>query len=606
MILSTVGSTRKTWFLHRSPAALRVFAWLWFSVGTVRFVSSQELEPPNVEFNNVLVVEGLGNGPLEFPVSQPSVFISTNSTDVSPSIISESEPLPPDPLDSGPYWIRENRLAIKAPIERTAAVDIEAMVWAALAHSPYVHSIQTRPMILEAEIDQARGVFDPARFANSIWNDRSDPVGNTLTTGGPSRLNEQNIESKAGVRRKNELGGNWEAAQELSLRDSNSVFFVPRKQADSKMVMRYTQPLMKGYGRTYNRASITIAELNFDASNQEANQALQTHIMDLNESFWQLVNQRSQTLQINRGVERLKEIHRQLENRTDLDLIQNQLLRASSAISGLYAKRARSLAQVVVFEEQIRQSVNAPWIQPGVCDEIVPTSIPLNTLLPVHLEEELSSALNSRPDVLAIRDQIQGANVKLRVAEQDLRPTLNLVTDFYVRGLNGQYDVANSFGDQYSSGAPSYSGGLEYLRPKNQTLANAIRRQRNLEMRQLLFDLEDRLLSVGKEVRTAIAAVQASHAEVEASASATIANNAEVEYLESKWQNGAFLEPTQISLNLEQLLDAQQRLIQSEANWSAAQSQYMIALARLRFASGTLLSFERPSPEPPAESQSQP
>jgi outer membrane protein TolC len=590
--------------------AVRICAWCGMIVaGGVRAEVSQEIASTQVAIGELNAVEGFGSVPLEYPAAlsqEPmtnAVTADPQAPNFDPAPHFDQAPPIDEPTNSGPYWIRENRLAIKASIERTAAIDIESMVWASLAHSPLVQSIQTRPMILETEIDQARGTFDPARFANSIWNDRSDPVGNTLTTGGPKRLNEQNLETKAGVRRKNELGGSLEAAQELSLLDSNSVFFQPRKQADSKMLMRYTQPLMKGYGRTYNRASITIAELNFEASNQEANQALQTHVMDLNEAFWQLVSQRAQTLQINRGLERMKAIHQQLENRADLDLLHNQLLRAGSAISGLHARRARSLAQVVVFEEQLRQIVNAPWIQPNVCDEIVPTTIPLTQLLPINLEHELASALNGRSDILAIRDQIQAANVKLRVAEQDLRPTLNLVTDFYVRGLNGQYDVSNSFGDQFSTGAPSYSGGLEYLRPKNQTLANAIRRQRNLEIRQLLFDLEDRLLVVGKEVRIAIASVQASHAEMEASAEATIANNAEVEYLESKWQNGTFLDPTQISLNLEQLLDAQQRLIQSEANWASAQSQYMIAIAQLRFASGTLLSVEKPILSEPSQAE---
>ena len=528
------------------------------------------------------------------PFSVPPTATVSEPTNAQYSGPIATQPLEPE--ISGPYWVRESQLALKAPIDRTSAVDIESMIWAALAHSPHVQSIQTEPQIHETEIRQAQGNFDPTRFANSIWNDRSDPVGNTLTTGGPRRLNEQNLESKFGVRKKNELGGSLEASQDLSLRDSNSVFFVPRKQADSKMILRYTQPLMRGYGRAYNRASITIAELNFQASSHESNQALQTHVMDLNEAFWNLVYQRSQTLQISRGIERLTEIRQQLEDRSDLDLIQNQLLRARAAICSLYAKRARALAQIVESEEKLRQLINAPWIQTNLCDEIVPTTFPVTELLPIVLEEELAMALNTRPDVLAIRDQIQAANVKLRVADQDLRPTLNLVTDAYVRGLNGQYDVANSLGDQFSAGAPSYSGGLEYQRPKNQTLANAIRRQRDLEIRQLLFDLENRLLIVGKEVRTAIAVVQASHAELEASASATMANHSEVEYLDARWKNSAFLEPTQISLNLEQLLDAQQRLIQSEGSWAASQSEYMTALARLRLVVGTLLTAERLQP----------
>ncbi len=491
-----------------------------------------------------------------------------------------------------PYWITDGRLAIKAPLDRSATVDLDSLIWAALSHSPYIQSIQLRPQILETEINQAQGVFDPSRFASSIWNDRSDPVGNTLTTGGAPRLNEHFLDNKAGVRKKNELGGNWEAAQELGLKDNNSNFFVPRQQADTRMVLRYTQPLMKGAGRTYNRASISIAKLSFDASNHETNRALQTHIMDVIESYWELVYQRSIVLQLHRGMTRLQAIENQLTNRADLDAIRNQLLRAGSAINGLKARYARAMSQVVQSEERLRQLVNAPWIQPSSIDEIIPSSPPESALAAIQLDQELDTALMSRPDILAIRDEIKAANVRLRVAEQDLRPTLNIVTDFYVRGLNGDYDVANSFADQFASGAPSYSGGLEYLRPKNQTVANAIRRARDLEIRQLLFQLEDKLLQTGAEVRSSIATVQATHAELTSSVDATLSAQAEVEYLDARWQSGAFLEPTQISLSLEQLMDAEQRLIQAEGNWAAAQSQYMIAIAKLRYDVGNLMSVE--------------
>jgi outer membrane protein TolC len=508
----------------------------------------------------------------------------------------EGQTAPSGPQIPRPYWYTDARFAMKASPERAAAVEIEVLIWAALAHSPYIKSIQTQPLILESEIQSAEGVFDPTRFASSIWHDTSDPVGNTLTTGGPNRFNEHFLDNKAGVRKKNDWGGNWEAAQEVGLRDNNSVFFVPRQQADSRMVLRYSQPLMKGFGKTYNRASITVAQLNFEASNHKTNRAMQTHLFDITEAYWDLVYHRSLSSQLLRGIARLQSIHTQLQNRADLDLIQNQLLRASSAINGLQARYARSIAQIVQAEERLRQLVNAPWIQAGSCDEIVPTTEPLSQLVPLFYEQEVNTALTARSDLLAVRDQIKAANVRLRVAQEDLRPTLNMVTDFYVRGLNGNYDVANSFADQYAAGAPSYSGGLEYLRPKNQMVANAIRRQRDLEMRQLLFELEDRLLQTTAEVKAALAAIEAAYAELEASASATLSSQAEVEYLDARWQHGAFLEPTQVSLSLEQLLDAEQRLVQSEGLWASSQSQYMISLAKLRFVVGDLMAFEPTAP----------
>jgi outer membrane protein TolC len=537
-----------------------------------------------------------------FPSDPPSYSIPRQSTygaaentiAVPPTLRVDASILPT------PYWIESGRLSIRAPLDRTAVVDLDSLIWAAIAHSPYIQSIRIQPQILQTEIDQAQGAFDPSRFASSIWNDRSDPVGNTLTTGGASRFNEHFLDNKAGVRKKNELGGNWEAAQEVGLRDNNSNFFIPHQQADTRMILRYTQPLLKGAGRFYNRSSISIAQLGFEVSNHESHRALQTHIMDVIESYWELLYQRSVVLQLHRGVTRLQAIETKLAERADLDAMRNQLLRASSSIGSLKARYARAMAQVVTLEERLRRLVNAPWIQPALVDEIIPASAPDSNLSPIQIEVELDQALMSRHDILAIRDEIKSAGVKLRVAEQDLRPTLNVVTDFYVRGLNGNYDVANSFADQFTAGSPSYSGGLEWVRPKNQTVANAIRRARDLEMRQLLFQLEDKLLEVGAEVRSSAASAQANHADLTSSIDATISAQAEVEYLDARWRSGAFLEPLQISQSLEQLMDAEQRLVQAEGSWAAAQAQYMISLAKLRYAVGNLMTFE-----PVAETTSQ-
>lgn len=499
---------------------------------------------------------------------------------------------PLSPAESiAPYWAAEVLLAIKAPADRSAVVDLESLVWAALAHSPYVQSIKLTPLIRETEIQQAQGAFDPTRFVDSIWNDRSDPVGNTLTTGGPPRLNEKTMNNKAGIRNKNTYGGNLEASQEIILHNSNSLFFIPRQQADTKMFMRYTQPLMRGAGQAYNRATITIAELNTAAAGKDSNQAMQVHVMDLSEAYWQLFYHRSQLLQLRRGAERLKVIASQLENRRDLDLLENQLYRAQAAVKTFESRIARTTADIIDDEQRIRRFVNAPWIQNLVCDEIITGSVPMTGAVVLSPEQELGAAFINRSDVLAVRDEIQAARVKLNVADNELRPTLNLVTDMYVRGLNGQYDIANSLGDQFANGRPAYSGGLEYQRPRNLDLAKAIKRQRSLELQQILFRLEDRLLDVSREVLSAVAEVEASVAELNASVGSTMATKSELEYLESRWVSSEFLETSQISLNLEQLMDAQQRLVNAESSWALSQAQYMIALCRLRFSTGTLLTL---------------
>ena len=506
-----------------------------------------------------------------------------------------------------PYWNAELKAPMHARPERAAQARLEDLIWEAIAHSPHVQSIMTVPQIREAEIQKARGGFDPSRFANSIWNDRSDPVGNTLTTGGASRLNENLTQNSVGVRNKNQLGGNWEAAQHLDFRDNNSLFFVPKQQADTKLLLRYSQPLMRGAGRAYNMSSICIAECDASVALHDAQQALQSHALEITQAYWRLYYNRAQMIQLKRGFERLNGIARELENRSDLDVVRNQLAKAKASVENLRSQYARATASVIQAESVLRAKVNATWLDYQNCDEIITVGDPLAVAYPVSTEALLDAALEARPDLLAIRDEIKGATVRLKVAENELKPTLNLVTDFYVRGLDSDYDYGGALGNQFSRGAPSYSGGLEYLRPKNQSIAKAIRRQRFLEMQQLLFNLNDRLLNAAAEIRSEMAEVDATFRELKALEQSTLSTKEEVEYTVERWKSNAVLDPTQVSLTLDQLVDAELRLVRAENNWSTAQADYMIAIAKLQYATGTLLAADASNELPPeTPSQMQP
>ncbi len=355
---------------------------------------------------------------------------------------------------------------MRSPPDRTARAKLEDLIWEAIAHSPHVQAVLTVPKIRETEIQQAKGAFDPSRFANSIWNDRSDPVGNTLTTGGAARLNEHLLQNSVGVRNKNRLGGNLEASQSVDLRDNNSLFFVPKQQADTKMLLRYTQPLMRGSGRAYNLSTIGIAECQAGIATYDAQQALQSHVLDITQAYWKLYFNRAQLIQLQRGLARLQGIADELQNRSDLDVVPNLHARARAHVKTLQSQHTRALASVIQAESLLRAKVNATWIDYPVCDEIITECEPLAVPYPIDVEAQLDTALGTRPDLLAIRDEIKAARIRLCVAENELKPTLNLVTDLYVRGLDANYDYGQAIGDQFVRGAPSYSGASNSFAPK--------------------------------------------------------------------------------------------------------------------------------------------
>ena len=143
--------------------------------------------------------------------------------------------------------------------------------------------------------------------------------------------------------------------------------------------------------------------------------------------------------------------------------------------------------------------------------------------------------------------------------------------------------------DQFARGRPSYAGGLNYQRPYRNIVSKAILRERRLELRQLLLDLDNALLTVTAEVQQAIADIDYTNKDLMAAVKSTMAFDEEVRYLDGRWQN-AYVESTQPSLLLDELLNAQNQLIQAENSWARAQAEHMMAFVKLHVATGMLLN----------------
>ena len=550
------------------------------SIDFSQFAETLPSDVPTVPESTVFPHEVLALPAL--PQSPPTATVESPRVDIAPQTSALTQP-----------WWTELKPFNGEPGDYRN-IEIDNVIWLAIANSPHVRSLLLEPQIQEARASATLGVFDPTPFINSIFNDSSNPVGNTLTTGGPTRLNENLWENSAGIKAKTKTGAQTEITQEMNFRDSNSLFFKPNQQSDTRMVMRYTQPLMRGAGATYNRSSFVIANLTSSESAYDVTQKIQQHAFTITTNYWELYVARAYHEQLEQGLERLTGLRDQLAGRADLDSLKSQLFRADAQISRQRSQQARAKTQVTASEAKLRAAVGASELAAGV---LIPTTAPADWKTNLDVQSELGLALNFHPNIQATHARLKAAKVRLKVAENELRPTLNLVMEGYARGLSGNYNFGSSLGDQFSEGAPSYSGGLTYQRPYNNVAAKAIMREKRLEMQKLLFDLDNALLVVSAEVESEIASAEAAYTELEAAVRSTLAAHAELEYLTARWGN-AFLDASQggNSLLLDQLLNANVQLIQAENAWARAQADHMLALARVRLASGSLLTVNEAIP----------
>jgi outer membrane protein len=553
-----------------------------------RFISSKvepQSNPPNEP--TLSVVES---------VPGPLTDVANSATVNPPQSESTLDPFPTDEVGTSearyiPWWQDYclNPLLAKSP-GKACTVDLEQLIWQSMQYSPKVQRILISPQIQRTEEQVARGELDLRRFGKTRYNNTSDPVGNTLTTGGPTRLNEEFWENSVGIRRRNALGGKSEIAQMLNAKDSNSLFFKPNNQADAKLSLNYTQPLLRGSGRFYNTSEIRLAGIKTQGSIATANRELQEHALNVIDTYWELTLNRYLLAQARNGQVRLRQIKQLLQNRSSTDLIASHLHRATAAIANQQGQIESAKARIIAREESLRHLVNSPGLDPVHCQEIVPVTLPTVEMPDLVLEDELCSAILHRGDIVAIQTAIERAVVQRKLAANELKPQLDLVANSYVRGLRGDNDVGGSLTDQFATGRPSFYSGLEYSAPAGNRSAKANLTGRELEQKMMVSEYSDALLKAQADIKSAIAASQGTYASSIAAVDRVLATKEELEGLKTRFEDFLGDNPS-VSNVLNDLLDAEERLIVAENTWATKQIEHMQALYRIQYESGTLMTI---------------
>lgn len=471
-------------------------------------------------------------------------------------------------------------------------VSINGLVAAALQYSSQVKVISDSPLIRDTAIIEADAAFDWSTFMETAWNEINEPVGSTLTTGGPPRFRDSRFDFEAGLRRQTGVGGRFEAGQRYGYEDSNSVFFVPNDQGTSRMTLSYTQPLLRGAGRPYNTSLIVLAQIDSAIARDDFSRQLQEHLLEITRSYWALYLERASLLQRQRLYDRGREILQQLEYRESIDAVTNQIVRARAAVASRKSDLFRAAAAVKNAEGRIRALVNAPDL--GVLDEfeLTPRDMPTTQLIPVDMRESLEMAIRSRPEVNVAMKQIKGSALRLKMSKNELLPILDVVLETYVAGLKGNSDIGTSFTQQFNEGGPSYTAGLQFEVPLRNRAARARFQRRNLEMRQFENQFRNTLQALQLEVEIAVREVHTSFREIEANSQAMNAAHAEVDYIAQRWELLPG-EDRSASLVLEDLLAAQERLAAEEFELANSQVNYNLSLTNLKRTMGTLLQFEQ-------------
>lgn len=470
--------------------------------------------------------------------------------------------------------------------------DLHTILFLAIHNSNQIKIAKADPLIRETAIEEADSVFDWVRYLSTTWSDTSEPVSNALTVGGGgTRFNDQTLQATAGVRRTTRTGGQLDISQRFGWQDNNSTFFIPNNQATGQLTLSYTHPLLRGRGAAYNNALVFLAQLDSEVANDEFLAILQDELLEITRAYWNLHLERAALAHQTRLYLRTKEIYNTLSARQTVDTQGTQLTLTASALENRRADLIRSQTAVTNSETRLRGMINATALGNTDQTELIPIE-PLPTFhYSTDLQNEIHVALQNRPEVRAAVQQVKAGTIRLGVAENELLPQLNLVTQSFLSGLQGDSNFGESFLDQFSTGRPSYSVGLQYELPVGNRLGRARVCRRKHELSRLQSEYAQALQAVQTEVDIAVRELNTSHREILATSRALAAAESEVKTIEKRWQRMIDGNGTS-SLNLESLLRAQERVTAAEREYVTSRLTYSLAMVNLKRANGTLLQSD--------------
>ena len=451
----------------------------------------------------------------------------------------------------------------------------------------------------ENSIQAAFSPFDPTLALNFNANRSTNPSQDQLQGGDVISSLRQN--GGFTYRHTLDTGTNYQVGFTGLKSASSSSFRTFNPSIQDTLQFSITQPLLRDRGRGIQRIPILIARARYDNSQSTAKTRILALIAQAENTYWQVVsNRESLNVQENNLDLRrrfLERSQRELELGaiSPLDIYQPEQNYANAQVS---VTRARY--QLQQAEDRVRRQIGAdldPEIRnlPLVLTESADPPIYMPAFEP---EESIRKATLMRPEIRLRRTTLAIDDYNIKRDTNAQRPDLALTAQYSATGLGGnlfqnsalgagstQLISASGFpaamGQLFRFAFPTYSVGLQLNLPlRNRraavNLANSV-----LQKKQNMYELRALEQQVRLEVLNAITGVELSKAAIQQAAVALDFSQKRLDAEQRKYDLGvstAFI-----------VLDAQDDLVQSQADLLQESIGYRRAMVTLLQATGELL-----------------
>jgi outer membrane protein TolC len=389
-----------------------------------------------------------------------------------------------------------------------------------------IQRIDTAASVNTLEI--AKAEYDPNLTAGlSQSYSRTDLYGNGSARGA------HNTDTSAGVSQKIITGATLQLGYGAYRASSSGGSTTLTPAWGSGLTLRVTQPLLKNYGSTVNKAAIERARLGVNRSNYDLKSAILSTIRSVEAAYYNLsfvrarLEVRKFALEVAQKLLDENKMRKQVGTATNLDVLQADVGVATAQRDIIVAQKAVSDA-----EDALLSLINPFQFEAA----IGPLAVPDLGKVDVSFDHSYKLARDNSPDLASSRLAIKQYEIDLAVARRNRLPQLDLVGSAGYDAARG--DFGRALGNTLSQDDHDWSIGATLTYPWGQrrdkaTLANA---KATLDARQVGHEQLDQTVLV--QVRTAVRSVETSDEGVRITTLATKLSEQQYELEKARYDQG--------------------------------------------------------------------
>jgi outer membrane protein len=431
-------------------------------------------------------------------------------------------------------------------------------------------------------LERALGFFDPT-LQGSFNSTRQATPEYTQLEGGPPTLNQLNQNTQVGMAQNLETGANIQASFTSSKSTSNSTFFFFSPAFFTYLSFTFTQPLLKGAGLFVNRAPIVIGQRGVSQARATFEAEVNDLLLQVVGDYWSVIQARESLVVQQESLDAARKSYDHDKHALELgalpplDIYRSQSQVASRRLSVIQAEYALKRQ-----ENQLRRDLAAD-VDPNIRAldlDLTEKPDPNEPLMAIEIPAALDKALNYRPELESLRQQLASDEINLRVAHNGLEPSLSLQGGYTTSGLNsilssGNFE-AGSYGSAISQmfgfGFPTYAMGVTLSYPFRNRQAQAELGDALSSKRRDLYSERRLREQITLEVTNAVHQLEESKLSMEAAKVALDYAQRTVEAEQHKYELGAETVFFVLEAQTERT-QAQQNLLQAEVGYQNATAQ---------------------------------